>query len=124
MQKLMVVDDSGAMRSLIASILGDFPDLEVVEAANGFEALKLLPRAAIDLLVLDLNMPGLSGLEVLSFVKKSPDLAKTRVLIVTTAGREEDRRRAISLGADDYVTKPFEPDALVAAVRRLLGVGG
>ena len=124
MRKLMVVEDSAAMRSLIASVLGELEDVEIVEVSSGFDALKQLARESIALLILDINMPGINGLELLSFVRKNPAYARTRVLIVTTEAGDEDRRRAMALGADDYVTKPFEPQALVAAVRRLLSAGG
>ena len=123
MRKLMVVEDSGAMRSLIASILGELEDLEIVEAGNGFDALKLLARGPIALLILDINMPGINGLELLSFLRGNPAFVRTRVLIVTTEASDEDRRRAMALGANDYVTKPFEPQVLLAAVRRLLSSG-
>jgi len=123
MAKLMVVDDSGAMRNLIASILGDLDDVEIVEAASGFDALKRLTREHMNLLILDINMPGINGLELLSFVRKNPALAETRVLIVTTEASDEDRRRAMALGANDYVTKPFQPQELLATVRRLLELG-
>jgi two-component system, chemotaxis family, chemotaxis protein CheY len=123
MRRLLIVEDSGAMRSLIASILGEMEDVEIVEAGGGFDALKLLAREPVHLLVLDINMPGINGLEILSFVRKNPGFANIRVLIVTTEASEEDRRRAMALGADDFVTKPFEPQALLAIVRRLLSSG-
>ena len=122
MLKLMVVEDSAAMRSLIASVLGELDGVEVLEAASGFDALKRLPREQVSLLILDINMPGINGLELLSFVRRDPAHAATRVLMVTTEGSDEDRRRAMALGADDYVTKPFEPKTLLATVRRLLGL--
>jgi len=123
MRKVMVVDDSGAMRGLIAAILDELEAVEVVEAASGFDALKRLPREDVDLLILDINMPGINGLELLSFVRKNPAYSRTRVLIVTTEAGEEDRRRAMALGANDYVTKPFEPHVLLTVVRRLLSSG-
>jgi two-component system chemotaxis response regulator CheY len=121
MPKMMVVEDSSAMRALIASILGQVEDAEVVEVASGFEALKKLPRGHLDIIIMDINMPDINGLELLSFVRKSPMYANTPVLIVTTEGGEEDRRRGMALGANAYLAKPFEPDELLATVRHLLG---
>jgi two-component system chemotaxis response regulator CheY len=122
MVKVMVVEDSAAMRGLIASILGQIEDVEIIEVAGGFEALKRLPREVVDLIVVDINMPDINGLELLAFVRKSASYAETPVLIVTTEGGEEDRRRGMALGANGYLVKPFEPDELLATARRLLGV--
>ncbi len=124
MAKLMVVEDSAAMRSLIASIVGDIDGVEVVEVGNGFDALKRLPRDHADVIILDINMPGINGLELLSFVRKNPVFANTRVLMVTTEGSAEDRRRAMALGADAYLIKPFEPKELLTTVQQLLSQGG
>lgn len=120
MVKVMVVEDSAAMRGLIASILSQIEDAEIIEVSGGFEALKRLPREAVDLIVVDINMPDINGLELLAFVRKSPSYAETPVLIVTTEGGEEDRKRGMALGANGYLVKPFEPDELLATARRLL----
>ncbi|MEK7705948.1 MAG: response regulator [Myxococcota bacterium] len=121
MKKIMVVEDSPAMRGLIASILGQIEDIEVIEAENGYDALRRLPREAVDLIIMDINMPDINGLELLSFVRKSPSLAQTPVIIVTTEASEQDRKRAQALGANSYVTKPFKPEQLLAAAQQLLG---
>ncbi|OGQ90994.1 MAG: two-component system response regulator [Deltaproteobacteria bacterium RIFOXYA12_FULL_58_15] len=120
MPRLMVVEDSAAMRGMIASILGQIADSEVVEVASGFEALKLLPRDVVDLIVMDINMPDINGLELLSFVRKLPAYANTPVLIVTTERGEEDRKRGMALGANGYLVKPFDPDELLETVINLL----
>jgi two-component system chemotaxis response regulator CheY len=123
MAKVMVVEDSAAMRGLIASLLGQIEGIEVIEAESGFAALKRLPVEPVDLIVMDINMPDINGLELLSFVRKNPTYAKTPVVIVTTEGSEEDRRRGMALGANAYVAKPFEPEHLVGTVADLLGSG-
>ncbi len=120
MRRLMVVEDSAAMRGLIASILGQLKDAEVIEATSGFDALRRLPREKVDLIVVDINMPDINGLELLSFVRKNPQHATTPVVIVTTEGSEEDRRRGMALGANAYLVKPFAPEALLAVVKGLL----
>jgi len=120
MRKIMVVEDSAAMRGLIASVLSDIQDVSIVEAENGYEALRRLPREKVDLIVMDINMPDINGLELLGFIRKSPAYTATPVVIVTTEGREQDRARAMQLGANDYVTKPFEPTELVRVVGKYL----
>lgn len=122
MKKIMVVEDSPAMRGLIASILGQLEQVEVVEAENGYDALRRLPREAVDLIIMDINMPDINGLELLSFVRKNANLAAVPVIIVTTEASEQDRKRAQALGANSYVTKPFKPEQLLAVARDLLGV--
>jgi len=93
---------------------------EVTEAANGFEALRLLPREAFDVVLTDINMPDIHGLELLSFMRKSELHKATPVIIVSTEGAQRDRERAASLGANAYLSKPFEPDRLRALVREVL----
>ena len=122
MAKLMIVEDSAAMRGLIAAVLSDLEDLEIIEVSNGFEALKRLPREQVDLIVMDINMPDINGLELLAFVRKNPAYEKTPVVMVTTEGREEDRNRGMALGANAYLTKPFEPAELLKISRKLLGL--
>ena len=121
--KVMVVEDSSAMRGLIASVLGQIEDCEVVEVSTGFEALRQLPRASVDLIVTDINMPDINGLELLSFVRRSPNLAHVPVLVVTSEGSERDKEKALALGANAYLVKPFAAESLLDAVRELLPKG-
>ena len=121
--KVMVVEDSAAMRGLIASVLGQISGCEVVEVSTGFEALRQLPRSAVDLIVTDINMPDINGLELLSFIRRSPALANVPVLVVTSEGGERDKEKAIALGANAYLVKPFEAESLLDAVRGLLPKG-
>jgi two-component system chemotaxis response regulator CheY len=120
MRKIMVVEDSPAMRGLIASVLSQIQGVTIVEAENGYEALRRLPREAVDMIVMDINMPDINGLELLAFVRKNPSYTETPVVIVTTEGRDQDRQRALQLGANEYVTKPFEPADLVRIVGKYL----
>jgi two-component system chemotaxis response regulator CheY len=108
------------MRSLIASTLEDMGDYDITEASNGFEALKILPGHPFDLIITDINMPDINGLELVNFVKKHPTYKDTPLIIVTTEKAEEDRKKGMALGADDYITKPFSPDALQNSVKKLL----
>ena len=111
MPSILVVEDSATMRSLITSTLEEIDDaVKITEAASGFEALRLLPRAAFDLIITDINMPDVNGLELVSFVKNDPAYRSIPLIIVSTEGSERDREKGLGLGADAYVVKPFEPE--------------
>ena len=90
--------------------------------SSGFDALKLLPRHRFDLIITDINMPDINGLELINFVKKNPNYRETPLLIVTTEAREQDRERGMQLGAAEYLIKPLQPDHLTALVRRYLNL--
>jgi two-component system chemotaxis response regulator CheY len=111
---------------MIDSILGDLAGEEFVitEAQNGFEALKLLPRVQFDLILTDINMPDINGLELLAFLKSNPRYREIPTVVITTEGKAEDRRRGLALGADEYLIKPFSPENLIASIKRLLGKTG
>lgn len=119
-KKVLVVEDSSAMRSLIATIVEEIRGIEVVEAGNGFDALRILPQQRIDLIITDINMPDINGLEITHFVKNNPNYHKIPVIIVTTERGEEDRKKGLSLGASEYITKPFNPEDLRQIVVRLI----
>ncbi len=113
MPSILVVEDSATMRSLLASALEELePAVKITEASSGFEALRLLPRSSFDLIVTDINMPDVNGLELVSFVKNDPAYRSIPLIIVSTEGSERDREKGLGLGADAYVVKPFEPDRL------------
>ncbi len=122
-KRILVVEDSQMTRSLIVSTLEDLGDYTVMEAANGFQALRILPEFLPDLVITDINMPDINGLEVVRFVKQSENFRGIPVIIVTTEGREVDRERGLKLGADRYLVKPFEPGDLKRHVTELLAGG-
>jgi two-component system chemotaxis response regulator CheY len=112
------------MRSFIRTALEggepDLSDMEVVEASGGFEALRLLPRGPYDLVITDINMPDINGLELVQFIRSSEQHKRTPILLISTQSAEKDRERGLSLGANGYVVKPFTPAALRrAAVEQL-----
>jgi two-component system chemotaxis response regulator CheY len=121
--RILIVEDSSAMRAYVRAALESEGSWEVVEAASGLEALRLLPRGPYRLVVTDINMPDLSGLELVSFIRKSQHRT-TPIVIISTEGRETDRERAMALGANAYLTKPFRPDALLDVVRPFLAEKG
>jgi len=109
------------MRALIGAALEELGEkLEIDEAESGFAALRLLPRHSYDLIVTDINMPDINGLELVSFVKKDPRYRSTKLLIVSTEGSERDRDKGLALGASAYLVKPFAADELRRLVLDLL----
>ena len=111
------------MRSLIAATLEDLDSVKVDEAENGFEALRLLPRQTYDLIVTDINMPDINGLELVSFVKQNAAYAGIPLVIVSTEGSDRDRDKGLELGADAYLVKPFDPSQLREVALDLLPSG-
>jgi two-component system chemotaxis response regulator CheY len=120
LKKILVADDSPTMRALIISTLEAMADFDLFEAANGFEALRILPREKVDLLITDINMPDINGLELLNFVRTSPLYKETQVIIVSTEGSSRDREKGMALGANSYLVKPFKPEELQQLVAELL----
>jgi two-component system chemotaxis response regulator CheY len=96
-------------------------EYDVSQAMDGEEAMKVAEEMIPDLILLDVNMPGLNGFEVLRRVKQMPSLAHTKVVMVTARSDEADRFLGKSLGADEYLTKPFSPLKLLQRVTELLG---
>ena len=121
MQRILIVEDSATMRSLLASSLEELEiPVKIVEAESGFEALRFLPRDDFDLIVTDINMPDINGLELVSFIRKNEKYSDIPLVIVSTEGSERDREKGLGLGADAYLVKPFDPDMLRQVVIDLL----
>jgi len=122
--RVLVVDDSRVMRAYVRGALMESLECDVVEAASGFEALRLLPRDAYDIVVTDINMPDINGLELIRFVRSSERHRDVPIIIISTQASERDHERAMELGADQYLVKPFQPEEIVAMVSSLLPGGG
>jgi two-component system chemotaxis response regulator CheY len=121
MKNVLIVEDSKAIRSMIRVSLEEAGDFFAVEAGNGFEALKTLPSRRFDLIITDINMPDINGLELIGYVKSNPTYQGIPLIIVSTEKSEEDKKRGLALGAAGYVVKPFKKEELVAAVTQALG---
>ena len=120
MKTVLIVEDSASTRAMIRSALEDDGSYEIVEVSSGFEALRVLPARRFDLILTDINMPDINGLELINFVKSNPTYRDIPLIIVTTERGEEDRKRGLALGAFDYVTKPFEREGLKRVVEKAL----
>jgi two-component system chemotaxis response regulator CheY len=119
-KKILIAEDSPTMRSLIVSTIAAMGEFETVEAANGFEALRILPREKVDLIITDINMPDINGLELVSFIRNNDNYRTTPLLIISTEGSERDREKGLALGANAYLVKPFAPQQLQELVRKYL----
>lgn len=125
-RRILVVEDSASTRSLVRAILEDgalaavVGPVEVTEAQSGFDAMRLLPRARYSLIITDINMPDVNGLELIHFVRRSAPYRSTPLVIISTQGTARDVERGRMLGADAYVPKPFSPEELRHVCERLL----
>jgi two-component system chemotaxis response regulator CheY len=122
MRQILIVDDSPTIRRMVRASLAQLGGaVEFVEAGSGLEAIERLALGAIGLMVLDLNMPDMHGLEVLGFVRSHQKYRNVPIIILTTRGDEASRSAALQAGATAYLTKPFAPQALATEARQLLG---
>ncbi len=123
MASVLIVDDSKVMRDMIAACLRG-PDIAVIQASSGLEAIEQLSMQPFDAVVLDLNMPDIGGVEVVEFVRSQDRLRTLPIVIVTTRSDEASRTNVLRAGANRYLTKPFTPDAILAEVQALLHGSG
>lgn len=124
MVEILVVDDSKVMREMIIACLRAHEGLAFTHAASGLEAIEKLSLKRFDLVVLDLNMPDIGGVEVVEFVRGQDELRELPILIVTTRGDEASRTRVLEAGASRFMTKPFTPADILSEVLGLLGPPG
>jgi two-component system chemotaxis response regulator CheY len=117
---ILIVEDSATTRALIRAIIDELGEFETVEAGSGFEALKMLPQQEYDLIVTDINMPDINGLELINFVRNNPRYSHLPIIIVSTERSEEDKKRGMALGATAYVTKPFKSSELQEVIKKIL----
>ncbi len=117
---ILIADDSATMRAMLVSVVESLGDYHIVEASSGFEALRLLPRGQVDLILTDINMPDINGLELISYLRKNPNYKDIPVFIISTEGSAKDIEKGKQLGADEYVVKPFSPAALQLLINQYL----
>ena len=117
---ILIADDSASMRAMLVAIVDALGDYRTIEASSGFEALRLLPRDHVDLILTDINMPDINGLELISYLRNNDNYKDIPVFIISTEGSAKDIEKGKLLGADEYVVKPFVPAALQQLVRLYL----
>jgi two-component system chemotaxis response regulator CheY len=120
MNSILVVDDSATMRRMVIASLRTMSETQFNEAGSGLEAIERLALAPVDLIILDLNMPDMHGIEVLQFVRRHERYQAIPVIVLTTRGDNDSRAVAFAAGASEYLTKPFTPQSLAAQVSTLL----
>lgn len=118
--EVLVVDDSRVMREMVCACLKPNGSIRPTQASSGLEAIEQLSLKSFDLMVLDLNMPDIGGIEVLEFVRGQDKLRALPIIVVTTRGDESSRSAAIAAGATRYMTKPFTPEGILGEVTALL----
>ncbi len=121
-QKLLIVDDEAHIRMLIEQTLEDLEDegVELLFAENGEQALELIQKEEPNLVFLDVMMPKMNGMEVCHKVKKELKLSHVYIILLTAKGQEVDRQKGLEMGADRYMTKPFDPDEMLEVAEEIL----
>jgi CheY-like chemotaxis protein len=120
--RILICDDEEVLRALVRATLDD-ARYEIVEAADGDESIELARSLKPDVILLDMMMPGRTGLEVLEILRADPELSRTPVVMLTARARASDRDAAVAAGADRYLAKPFSPLELISVVEKLLETG-
>jgi two-component system chemotaxis response regulator CheY len=118
----LVVEDSPPMRKMIVFALSRIRELTVTEADDGVDALRQIASHKFDLVITDINMPILDGLKLVKRLRADEAYKEVPIIIITTEGAEEDRQRALALGANAYITKPIQAPQVLKLVRETLGL--
>lgn len=123
-QKILIVDDEAHIRMLIEQTLEDLEDegVEFLTAENGEIALDIIQKEKPQLVFLDVMMPKMNGMEVCRRVKKELGMDKVFIVLLTAKGQETDRQKGLDVGADVYMTKPFDPEVLLEKAKEVLGI--
>src|SRR5512143_1434892 len=119
---ILIVEDSPTMRQLISFSLNRLRGVRIVEANDGVDGLKKLSAERFDLILTDINMPIMDGLKLVSLVRNDANYKDTPIVVITTEGAQEDRERALALGANDYITKPIQPTRILDVAKGLLRI--
>ena len=123
-QKILIVDDEAHLRMLIEQTLEELEDdgVELFIASNGEEALDVIREEEPQLVFLDVMMPKMNGFDVCKTVKKEMERSDIFIILLTAKGQEFDKQKGVEVGADLYMTKPFDPDMLLEKAREVLGI--
>ncbi len=120
--QVLIVEDSPTMRQLISFALKRLRGIQIVEANDGVDGLKKLSATKFDLIFTDINMPIMDGLKLVSLVRNDANYKEVPIVVITTEGAQEDRERALALGANDYITKPIQPNKILDVAKTLLNI--
>jgi two-component system chemotaxis response regulator CheY len=121
-RRILIVEDSPTMRQLLVFALRRLKNVEIMEASDGMDGLRKVSSDHFDLALIDINMPVMDGLKLISLMRSEESLQSIPIVVITTEGAEEDRQRALALGANEYLTKPIQANKVLALARTLLKV--
>jgi two-component system chemotaxis response regulator CheY len=120
--QILVVEDSPTMRQLLSFALKRLKNVDLVEASDGMDGLRKVTSDHYDLVFVDINMPVMDGLKLISLIRGEPSLADMPICVITTEGASADRERALALGANEYLTKPIQASKVLGVARSLLKI--
>ena len=120
--RILIVEDSPTMRQLLVFALKRLRGAEIVEAQDGMDGLRKVTADHYDLALVDINMPVMDGLKLIHLIRQEDDLKEMPIVVITTEGAKEDRDRAMSLGANEYLTKPIQANRVLAVAKALLKI--
>ncbi len=120
--RILIVEDSPTMRQLLLFALKRLKNVEIVEASDGMDGLRKVTSDHFDLAFVDINMPVMDGLKLISLIRGEQSLEAMSICVITTEGASEDRERALTLGANEYLTKPIQANKVLAVAKSLLKI--
>jgi len=121
--RILIVEDSPTMRQLLVFALKRLKNADIVEAQDGMDGLRKVTSDHFDLALVDINMPVMDGLKLISLIRAEDSLRDMPIVVITTEGANEDRERALSLGANEYLTKPIQANKVLSVAKGLLKIG-
>ena len=119
-QRILIVEDSPTMRQLLVFALRRLKNVEIVEAQDGMDGLRKVSSDHFDIALIDINMPVMDGLKLIRLMRSEDTLKEIPIVVITTEGASEDRERALSLGANEYLTKPIQANRVLSVVKDLM----
>ena len=120
--RILIVEDSPTMRQLLVFALKRMKGAEIVEAQDGMDGLRKVTSDDFDLALIDINMPVMDGLKLISLIRAEDSLCEMPIVVITTEAASEDRERALGLGANEYLTKPIQSNRVLAVAKSLLKI--
>ena len=121
-RQILIVEDSPTMRQLLVFALRRLKDVEISEAQDGMDGLRKVSSDHFDVALIDINMPVMDGLKLISLIRSDDNLKEIPICVITTEGAKEDRERAMSLGANEYLTKPIQANRVLSVAKSLLKI--